>query len=118
VSSPIKNQIGPVFIPVSNIENARDWYCTILGLPNDGDILSGHLYIIPMQGTTGIILDSKIYSADKVFKTPMFHFNTDDIKESYEFMRSKKVEIITEVEHGHWFNFKDMDGNLMMVCKC
>ncbi|MEY2196968.1 VOC family protein, partial [Neobacillus sp. BF23-41] len=30
--NPILNQIGTVFIPVRNIEEARNWYCDILGL--------------------------------------------------------------------------------------
>jgi len=30
--NPILNQIGTVFIPVSNIEKARDWYCSLLGI--------------------------------------------------------------------------------------
>src|SRR5699024_7544734 len=30
--SPILKQIGTIFIPVSNIEKARDWYCDILGV--------------------------------------------------------------------------------------
>ncbi|WP_342558317.1 hypothetical protein [Metasolibacillus sp. FSL K6-0083] len=72
--NPILNQVGTVFIPVSNIEEARKWYCDILGLSADGEILFGHLYIVPMNGT--------------------------------------------EIEHNHWFNFKDPDGNYLMVCKC
>lgn len=115
--NPILNQIGTVFIPVSNIEEARNWYCDILGLPADGEILFGHLYIIPMNGT-GIVLDSKIYSEDNIFKTPSFHLNTNNIEQAYEHMKSKNVEITTEIEHNHWFNFKDLDGNHLMVCKC
>lgn len=30
--NPILNQIGTIFIPVSNIEKARKWYCDLLGL--------------------------------------------------------------------------------------
>ncbi len=116
-SSPILNQIGTVFIPVRHIEQARDWYCDILGLPNDGEILFGHLYIIPMHGT-GIVLDSQIYSEEKVFGVPAFHFNTNNIQEAYDYMKSKNVEIVTDIEHEQWFNFKDPDGNLLMVCKC
>ncbi|WP_336623538.1 VOC family protein [Oceanobacillus profundus] len=67
MENPILKQIGTVFIPVSNIEKARDWYCDILGLKTDGEIQFGHLYVIPMEGT-GIELDSKIYSEDRVFK--------------------------------------------------
>lgn len=69
MNNPILKQIGTVFIPVSNIENARDWYCDILGVTADGEIQFGHLYVLPMEGT-GIVLDSKIYSVDRVFKTP------------------------------------------------
>ncbi|SEB40000.1 VOC family protein [Paenibacillus sp. GP183] len=114
--NPVLNQIGGVFIPVSNIENARDWYCDILGLPVDGEILFGHLYVLPMKGPD-IVLDSKIYAEDKIYKVPAFQLSTNDIHQSYEFMRAKQVQITTVIEHNKWFNFKDPDGNLLMVCK-
>jgi catechol 2,3-dioxygenase-like lactoylglutathione lyase family enzyme len=117
MTSPIKNQVGTVFIPVSHIENARDWYCNILGLSNEGEILFGHLYIVPMQGTAGVVLDSKIYSPDNVLRVPVVQFRTDNIEQSYEYMKLNQVELITSIEHGHWFNFKDPDGNVLMVCK-
>lgn len=115
--SPILNQIGTVFIPVSDIEKARDWYCDLLGLPNDGAILFGHLYVIPMNGT-GIVLDSQIYFKEGVFQVPAFHLNTNDIEEAYEYMKSKNIEIVTGIENDQWFNFRDPDGNLLMICKC
>ncbi|KGP71562.1 VOC family protein [Pontibacillus yanchengensis] len=117
MSSPIHSEIGTVFIPVSNIEKARDWYCDILGVPADGEIQFGHLYVIPMKGT-GIVLDSKIYSEEKTFQMPAFHLNTSNIQEAYQFMKDKKVEILTEIQHDHFFNFKDPDGNHLMVCQC
>ncbi len=117
MSNPILNQIGTVFIPVRNIEQARDWYCDILGLPIDKEILFGHLYVIPMNGT-GVVLDSKIYSDENILKIPLFHFDTKDIEESYKYMESKGVHLITEIEHDHYFNFEDPDGNVLMVCKC
>ncbi|SER54936.1 VOC family protein [Salipaludibacillus aurantiacus] len=114
---PILNQIGTVFIPVSNIQRARDWYCDILGLPADGEILFGHLYIMPMKGT-GIVLDSKIFSEENTYKAPPFHFNTTNIKQAYQYMNNKNVEITTKIENNHWFNFKDPDGNHLMICQC
>lgn len=114
--NPILNQAGTIFISVSNIERARDWYCDVLGLPNDGEILFEHLYILPMEGT-GIVLDSKIYSEDSIFKVPAFHFNTNDIQEAYEYIKSKNIDLTTEVQH-NWFNFRDPDGNHLMVCQC
>lgn len=115
--SIINNQIGTVFIPVSNIEAARDWYCDILGLPNDGEIPFGHLYVIPMVGS-GLVLDSKIYSEEFIFRVPAFHFNTENIEEAFKFMKDKNVNVISEIEHNHWFNFKDPDGNVLMICQC
>lgn len=117
MNNPILKQIGTVFIPVSNIEKARDWYCDILGVTADGEIQFGHLYVLPMEGT-GIVLDSKIYSVERVFKTPTFHLNTKNIEEAFHFMRKKGVELITEIEHNHYFNFKDPDGNILMVSQC
>ena len=113
----ILNQIGTVFIPVRNIEEARNWYCDILGLAAEGEILFGHLFIVPMNGT-GIVLDSKIFSVENIFKVPPFHFNTNNIENAYEFMREKNVEITTGIEQNQWFNFKDPDGNHLMVCMC
>ena len=55
--SPIKNKVGSLFIPVTDIARSRDWYCRLLGLPEGGEILNSHLYPLPMEGT-GIILDT------------------------------------------------------------
>lgn len=117
MGNPILKQIGTVFIPVSNIEKARDWYCDILGLKADGEIQFGHLYVIPMEGT-GIVLDSRIYSEERVFRTPAFHFNTENIDEAFRFMSNKGVNLITDIENNHYFNFKDPDGNILMICRC
>lgn len=115
--NPIMNEIGTVFIPVRDIAKARDWYCDLLDFPNEGEILHGHLYVLPMKGTS-IVLDSKIFAEDHIFKAPAFHLNTKDIQAAYTYMQGKNVELVTGIEHGHWFNFKDLDGNLLMICMC
>lgn len=119
--TPIKNRVSGVFIPVRNIERARAWYNRILGLEG-GEILFGHLYCPPMQGS-GLVLDAKAsqtFSGDDDFPTyrvPAFMFATDDIQAAYRFMQENAVELVTGVENGHWFVFKDPDGNLLMVCQ-
>ncbi|WP_235001496.1 VOC family protein [Halobacillus sp. Marseille-P3879] len=115
--NPISKQVGAIFIPVKDIEKARDWYCDLLGEAAEGEIPFGHLYILPMESPR-IVLDSKIYAADAVYKVPSFHFNTKNIQAAYQFMKSKNVELMTEIQHGHWFTFKDPDGNLLMVAEC
>lgn len=116
MKSPVKNKVKAVFIPVSDIEKARDWYCRLLDLPVDGEIYFGHIHVLPMQGDTNIVLDSKIYSSDNVFKVPMVQLQADNIEESYEYMKSLNIEIVTGIENGHWFNIKDPDGNIIMIC--
>ncbi|KNE22622.1 VOC family protein [Virgibacillus pantothenticus] len=115
--NPISKEIGTIFIPVSNVEKARDWYCELLGLPADGEIKLGHLYVLSLDGIN-IVLDSKIYQPENIISTPLFHFNTNHIKDAYQYIHGKGVEVTTEIEHGHWFNFKDPDGNHLMICRC
>ncbi|MYL28750.1 VOC family protein [Halobacillus halophilus] len=117
MTTPVRNEIGTVFIPVSDIEKARDWYSHLLGVPNDGEIVHGHLYILPMKGT-GAVLDSRIYKPGKTFDMPVFHLNTPDIDAAYDFMKSHDFNVVTEIQHNHFFHFKDPDGNLMMICQC
>nr|WP_154119550.1 VOC family protein [Paenibacillus monticola] len=116
VTSPIVNQIGAVFISVSDIERSKIWYCSLLGLPLDGDVLFGHLYVVPMKGP-GIVLDSKIFTSESVLNLPTFHLLTEDIDAAYDFVKASGAEILTDIEHDHWFNFKDPDGNVLMICR-
>ncbi|MGO0061490.1 VOC family protein [Brevibacillus fluminis] len=118
MSHPILNAVGAVFIPVSNIERARDWYSDLLNVPVAGEILFGHIYCLPMQGSTTVVLDSKIYDPASVRNTPLFHFNTDDIHASFQLLKEKGIELVSGIENGHWFTFQDPDGNVLMVCKC
>ncbi|MDF2649448.1 MAG: glyoxalase [Paenibacillus sp.] len=101
------------------LKKARDWYCAILGLEPNYEIIVGHLCCIPMDNNgLNIVLDSKIYTEDTYARTPMFHFNTDDIHTAFQSMKDMGVEIVTGIEHGHFFNIKDPDGNMLMICKC
>jgi catechol 2,3-dioxygenase-like lactoylglutathione lyase family enzyme len=114
----INNKVGAIFIPVSDIRKAREWYCSILEVEPVYEIIFEHLCCIPMDNNgLNIVLDSKIHTKDSYARTPIFHFNTDDIHAAYQFMQEKGVEMVTGIEHGHWFNFKDPDGNMLMVCK-
>ncbi|WP_214629429.1 VOC family protein [Paenibacillus agaridevorans] len=117
MQNPIFNRISGIFVPVSDIEEGRAWYCELLGMEPSMDIISGHLCCISMQGGQNIVLDSKVYTPENVFKTPMFHFDTDDIDEAFSYMKEKGVTLTTDIENGHWFGFQDPDGNHLMICK-
>ena len=112
--SLIQNHIGAVFIPVSDIDAARDWYSALLGIPADGPIQFDHIYVVPMHDGSGLVLDSKDFAGPHTSK-PLFHFMTRDIHGAYAQMRDNHVDLIGEVSDGVFFNFKDPDGNLLMV---
>lgn len=122
-TSPIKNKVGGVFIPVGDIQNAKEWYCKILGLPEEGENLFGHLYVPVMEeGSPALILDQMPRwcggeQKPPTYQTPAFMFNTDAVHASFRFMQENGVELVTEVEDNQWFVFKDPDGNLLMVCQ-
>ncbi|MFC4560190.1 VOC family protein [Virgibacillus kekensis] len=120
MKSPVKNKISSVFIPVRDIEKAKEWYSKILGL-NGGEIHFGHLYTAEMQDT-GMILDTMPNWRDEngelaTFNVPAMMFDTDNIHDSYKFMKKNNVELVTEVQHEHFFVFKDPDGNMLMICQ-
>ncbi|MCT4782041.1 MULTISPECIES: VOC family protein [Exiguobacterium] len=115
--NPILAEIGTVFIPVRDVATSRDWYCQLFDLAADGDILFGHLYVIPLNGPN-LVLDSKIWSEANIIQTPLFHLNTPDIHQAYAHMVQRQIDVLTPIEHDHWFHFKDPDGNVLMMCQC
>ncbi|MBO1511242.1 VOC family protein [Metabacillus bambusae] len=119
--TPIKNRIGGVFLPVRDLEKAKNWYSKMLGLEG-GEIYFGHIYTAPMDGTAGLILDTMPKWRDKngnisTYQVPSIQFLTDDIYASYQFLKENNVELITDIEDEFYFVFKDPDGNLLMICK-
>ncbi len=121
--SPIKNKVGSIFVPVRDIEKSRSWYCRVLGLEEaECKISFGHLCTLPMEGT-GIILDTMPkWGGDQPggapsIETPAFMLMTDDLQSSLDYMKELGVELVTEIEHNHWFVVKDPDGNKLMICR-
>lgn len=114
MGSAIEREILAVFIPVSDIERSRDWYRGLLGLGPGGEILFGHLYVVPMREGSGLVLDSKGYTGPHDRK-PAFHFKTSDIEAAREAARAVGASEVSPVIDGVFFTFKDPDGNLLMV---
>lgn len=110
----IDREIGGVFLPVRDIEAARDWYCDLLGLEPDGPIEFGHIYVLRMRAGSGLVLDSNNFRGAHDSK-PVFHFTTDDIHAAYDDFVARGVTVVEGVTDGVFFTFKDPDGNLLMV---
>ncbi len=109
----IENEIGAVFVPVRDVAAARDWYCKLLGL-TPGEVLFGHLYVVPMRDGSGLVLDSKNFAGPHTGK-PIFHFNTRDVPAAHALCAALGVANLGPVTDGVFFTFADPDGNLLMV---
>lgn len=112
-----------MFLPVRDIEKARNWYCQLLGLNKDDcPIIAGHLCPLPMQGTSIILDTMPKWGGDRPagappIETPACTFPTDDLEGSLQYVKSIGVELVTEIEHDHWFVIKDPDGNKLMISR-
>ena len=117
MSSLIGHRITAVFVPVENVERARDWYRRVLGF-SAGPILHGHLCILATEGTE-LILDAKPRTPAgevPVFRAPAFLLPTPDTQAAYDDLRRQRVRILGEIRHGHFFSIADLDGNVLMIC--
>ena len=121
-SSPLARKVNAVFIHVSDLKKSAEWYSTLLGVPFNRDEVEPPVYNIPVNNQTGLTLDD--HSFDPGFSLRpsnhvLFNFHTDDIDEAYRFVKSMGAEITREIERiGNfaYFNFRDPDGNVLMIC--
>ncbi|NLP51407.1 VOC family protein [Bacillus sp. RO1] len=121
---PIKNQMNGVFIHVTNLKKSAQWYSDLLGLDLNLDSVQSPVYNIPLVGSSSLTLDDHTF--DPGFKhmpsdAALFNFYAPDIDEAYQYIQTKGIEIIREMERvgeTAWFNIKDPDGNVVMICNC
>ena len=113
-----------MIVPVRDVERSREWYRDVLGLPV-GEVLFGHLCVVEMEQPPGLLLDQKLTPDGPVEdvqrgRYPLFMLATDDIEATLAHLRSHDVEVVEYggevIQNGHWFNFRDCDGNLLMAC--
>lgn len=118
--SPITNRIGAVFLHVTDMPKAIQWYSELLGLPIHSDSHEGTIYSLHMDGGSDLLLDSnRRDDSSQNNKTQLF-FETKKLMESYQFVKEKGIEVVTEIEeHDNisFFTFKDPDGNILMICE-
>ena len=122
--SPIEQQLVNVIIPVVDVKRSREWYRDVLGL-SVGEVLFGHLCIIEMERGPSLLLDQKL-TPDGVGddlqrgQYPLVMLATEDVEASLAHLEGRGVEVIRYggevIQSGHWFNFRDCDGNLLMIC--
>lgn len=87
---------------------------------------SGPIYTFDMgSGRPGLTLDNHCFDEDYEFipsNQPLFNLSCTDIDKAYEFVKNElDAEIVTEIETFpdlSYFNFRDPDGNIIMICTC
>jgi predicted enzyme related to lactoylglutathione lyase len=119
VKSPIENVVGSVFIHVSDLRRAAEWYSMVLGLPLLEERLNGgNVYWFMLEGGTGIILDDNKNNEPDSPRV-MFMYKTTDIEEAYRFLADQDINQVYPIERPHsgmaYLIFTDPDGNSIMV---
>ncbi|MFF2874948.1 VOC family protein [Gottfriedia sp. NPDC057991] len=120
--SPIANKINYVFIHVKDLKKSVNWYCKLLGITFDRSQIESPVFNVPVTGTTGLTLDDHTFDPNFKFepsKNVLFNFYTEDIDAAYNFMKKNNITIVKDIERiGEfaYFNFEDLDGNVLMIC--
>ncbi|QUW21940.1 VOC family protein [Sporosarcina sp. Marseille-Q4063] len=121
---PIKNQMNGVFVHVSNLKISVKWYSDLLDLDIDLEEVDSPVHNIPLTGTTSLTLDDHTFDPNFKHNTspsPIFNLFAPKIEEAYQYIQDKGIPIVREIEsvgETAWFNIKDPDGNVVMICNC
>ncbi|MGG4552330.1 VOC family protein [Paenibacillus humicus] len=125
MANPIHNRVDTIFIHVSDLKRAAQWYSKLLGIEVEVGEFPGPIYTLPMgEGRPGLTLDN--HCLDEMYQftpsnQPLFNLSCENIHEAYQHVQSLGAEIVTEIQTFPdlaEFSFKDPDGNIIMVCTC
>jgi uncharacterized protein len=112
------NRLGSVFIHVNDLKKSTEWYSKILEKPQPEQEPQGPVHWFEMGEGRGVLLDDNRNNRDHV--RPAFMLHTEDVDKAYQLVTQNGGEIIREIERDEmvsFFNFKDPDGNMVMVCQ-
>ena len=118
VQSPIKNQIGNVFVPVSDMDSAVEWYTSLFGVPAGEPSHDDTIFDVEMAGDTNLTLDANKPVENS--SQPLCYFWTDDVAATHEFLQDRGDPIVMgpmDVGSVIFLTFEDPDGNLLMACE-
>ncbi|QGS69284.1 VOC family protein [Oceanobacillus sp. 143] len=116
--------MNSVFIHVTNLKKAAKWYSDLLGLQVDLNKVVSPVFNVPIRGTTSLTLDDHTFDPSfehNVSSSPIFNLYAPNIDEAYKYIKDKDITIVREIEivgDTAWFNIKDPDGNVVMICNC
>ena len=123
MQSPIEARLPTVFIHVIDLPRAVAFYRQLFGWPLEaGTDYQNGLFGFDLKNGVSILLDANHAEAQQPSRFPLHAtcmFATQDIDAAYHFVQANGGEVVTEIVRDPnvaFFNFKDPDGNLQMVC--
>lgn len=121
MKTPIVNRMNTVFVHVADLEKSAGWYCKLLG-QKVTEPVENPVYNVKMNGATGLTLDAGPYGERERPQAglyPLFNLHTEDLQEAYSWMESEGFAVdpeITRFDDFSFFNVKDPDGHIIMIC--
>ncbi|PYI57543.1 VOC family protein [Paenibacillus flagellatus] len=124
MTNPLLNRVDTIFVHVTDLERSIRWYSELLGLDVREGPHAGPIYTLDMgPGRPGLTLDNHGLDDDYQFvpsNQPLFNLTATDIEAAYERVKSHGAEIVSGIVRFpdlSEFTFKDLDGNIIMVCQ-
>jgi predicted enzyme related to lactoylglutathione lyase len=109
--------LDAVFIHVSDMARAIDWYSRLLGLPIGETAHDGMIYDLPVEGGAGILLDAYPKLVPPRGTGPRVMFDTTDLDAALAHARSLSGTVTRPEDIGGAivFYLEDPDGNLVCI---
>lgn len=125
MSHPIAPKLPAIFVHVRNLRRAAEFYTQLLGVSYDPDADYGNgIYVIQLGNGADLLLDANHAQHAQPNSTFAMHatcmFATADIDAAHAWLQAQGTEIVTELYRDpnvSFFNFKDPDGNIQMICQ-
>ncbi|MGD6854353.1 VOC family protein [Bacillus infantis] len=121
MKTPIGNMMNTVFVHVADLKKSAEWYCNLLG-QKVTEPVENPVYNMKMNGATGLTLDAGPSGGGKrpqAGSYPLFNLHTGDIHMAYNWMENEGFAVEPEITHFDdfsFFNVKDPDGHIIMIC--
>lgn len=122
---PIVPKLPAVFVHVTDLQRSAEFYTQLLGLPYEPHADYGNgVYVLALENGADLLLDANHAQHAHPCTTFPLHatcmFSTNDIDAAHTWLIQHDIEIVTELYRDPnvaFFNFKDPDGNIQMLCQ-
>jgi predicted enzyme related to lactoylglutathione lyase len=110
-------KLDGVFVHVTDMPRAIDWYSKLLDLPVGDTAHEGRIYDLPVSGDTSIILDSHPKSAPPDGTGPRIMFDATDLDAALAHARTLSSSVTEPEDIGSAivFYLEDPDANLICI---